>query len=109
MVCHAECKNTCLLSQVAAARQRVAEMRATVPNRLAQQLSQQLQQCRPCDTAVTQPMMTADDAQASVELIDSQKPAVQQDAAFTASLLKPAPAELQEMYSAAVQKMPALR
>ena len=84
-------------------------MRATVPNQLAQQLSQQLQQCRPCDTAVNQPIMTANGTQAAEDLSDSQNPAAQQDAAFSASLLKPAPAELQEIYSAAVQKMPALR
>ena len=99
------------MSQVAAACQRVAELRATVPGQLAEHLSQHLQQCRPSnDTAAEQPAAANTSADAlDVGGLPSQGEAAQPDAALGSFKLQPAPAELQTIYSAAVQKMPALR
>ena len=99
------------MSQVAAACQRVAELRATVPGQLAEHLSQHLQQCRPSGDASAEQAAAADisaDAP-DVGAPRSQEEAAQPDAAVSSFQLKPAPAELQTIYSAAVQKMPALR
>lgn len=116
-----------LQAQVAAACQRVAGLRATVPNQLAEQLTKHLQQCRPAshDTPDrdAQPAMLDDRSQTvadhgsflASEMVSN--PAVSTEEAWpepqanTLSMtpLSPAPAELQSMYTAAVQRMPALR
>ena len=116
--------------QVAAACQRVAGLRATVPNQIAQQLTQHLQQCRPAshDTPDGSPrdgqpaMLDAMSPTAAIhssfsasELVSN--PAVSTEEAWpgpqanalSMTPLSPAPAELQSMYTAAVQRMPALR
>ena len=116
--------------QVAAACQRVALLRATVPNQLAQQLTEHLQQCRPAsDTpekdqhalldidAHTVSTALADHSAAEAAASptrsaarDSQRlvPGLHTDAIIMTPL-SPAPADLQNMYTAAVQRMPALR
>ena len=120
--------------QVASACQRVADLRATVPNQLAQQLTEHLQQCRPVSGAPELPINPpAEIANTShidrTDLVDAGRPmaadmALSDHGAGSTSLeilpeveakalsvtpLSPAPTELQTMYTAAVQRMPALR
>ncbi len=121
---------------MAAACQRVALLRATVPNQLAQHLTEHLQQCRPASdtpgshSGADQPAKldgmshTANATIADQSRLSSAEPAAgpihaanntQEDAsgpqtdAVSMTPLSPAPADLQTMYTAAVQRMPALR
>ena len=113
--------------QVAAACQRVAGLRATVPNQLAQQLTQHLQQCRPASqdtpdrshkegqpttlsqTAAIHSSFSASDMVSSAAVNTEEVCPEPQANALGMTPLSPAPAELQSMYTAAVQRMPALR
>ena len=116
--------------QVAAACQRVAGLRATVPNQLSQRLTEHLQQCRPasdcvCDVPSRDDQPAALDQTAAehgtsptAELASSSRvtadaghaPLTEPHAdALRMTPLSPAPAKLQNMYMTAVQRMPALR
>ena len=110
--------------QVAAVSQRVAQLRSTVPNQLAQQLTQHLHDCRPAliPAEGVEPD-TADTLAAVDDNVPSAHPTLNQgdfaDGAHSMHLaaadeaqavpLSPAPAALQSMCRAAVQRMPALR
>ena len=110
--------------QVAAVSQRVAQLRGTVPNQLAQQLTQHLHDCRPAliPAEGIEPA-TADTLAAVHDTVPSAQPTPDQgdcaDGAHSmhlaaadeaeAASLSPAPAALQSMCKAAVQRMPALR
>ncbi len=117
-------------TQVAAACQRVAGLRATVPNQLSQRLTEHLQQCRPasdcvCDVPSRDDQPAALDQTAAehgtsptAELASSSRvtadaghaPLTEPHAdALRMTPLSPAPAKLQNMYMTAVQRMPALR
>ena len=116
--------------QVAAACQRVAGLRATVPNQLSQRLTEHLQQCCPasdcvCDVPSRDDQPAALDQTAAehgtsptAELASSSRvtadaghaPLTEPHAdALRMTPLSPAPAKLQNMYMTAVQRMPALR
>lgn len=119
--------------QVATACQRVAGLRATVPNQLSQRLTEHLQQCRPATDCVCD-VFSRDDQSAALDRADQT--AAEHGTSPTAGLasssrvttaaglaplpgphadalcmtpLSPAPAKLQNMYMTAVQRMPALR
>lgn len=119
--------------QVAAACQRVAGLRATVPNQLSQRLTEHLQQCRPASVCVCDVPSREDQP---AELDQADQTAAEHGTSPTAELasssrvtadaghaplpgphadalcvtpLSPAPAKLQNMYMTAVQRMPALR
>ena len=106
-------KNVCL--QLSTACQHVAELRATVPTQLAQRLTEHLQQCRPTPGIPASPQQDAQPAaghsegQHAADLAVSQRSAGDQANAVGMTPLSPAPADLQSMYAAAVQRMPALR
>ena len=119
--------------QLSAACQRVAALRATVPSQLTQRLAEHLQQCRPTgDTLEAQqlprvhalsdgevrPSALSTEDQHVADFVsgpareagtcpDSQTANHGDDISVTP--LSPAPADLQSMYIAAVQRMPALR
>ncbi|DBA90966.1 TPA: hypothetical protein ACH3X2_004178 [Trebouxia sp. C0005] len=122
-----------LRAQVATACQRVAGLRATVPNQLSQRLTEHLQQCRPATDCVCD-VFSRDDQSAALDRADQT--AAEHGTSPTAGLasssrvttaaglaplpgphadalcmtpLSPAPAKLQNMYMTAVQRMPALR
>ncbi|DBA81468.1 TPA: hypothetical protein ACH3X1_007250 [Trebouxia sp. C0004] len=122
-----------LQAQVAAACQRVAGLRATVPNQLSQRLTEHLQQCRPASDCVCD-VPSRDDQPAALDQADQTS--AEHGTSTTAELasssrvtaeagpapltgphadalrmtpLSPAPAKLQNMYMTAVQRMPALR
>lgn len=118
--------------QLSAACQRVAALRATVPSQLTQQLTEHLQQCRPTrdipsphqhsgphaasdeevkPTAVSTESLHAADASgpADEERTGSDTQTARHEDRLSVTPLSPAPAELQSMYVAAVQRMPALR
>ena len=111
-----------IFTQLTAACQRVAELRATVPTQLAQRLTEHLQQCRPTSKASESPALASPvtvqweiqpaavhpEAQHEDAVSADLLAACQEDVARTAPL-SPAPADLQSMYAAAVQRMPALR
>ncbi|KAA6429082.1 MAG: hypothetical protein FRX49_01192 [Trebouxia sp. A1-2] len=120
-------------TSVATACQRVAGLRATVPNQLSQRLTEHLQQCRPATDCVCD-VFSRDDQSAALDRADQT--AAEHGTSPTAGLasssrvttaaglaplpgphadalcmtpLSPAPAKLQNMYMTAVQRMPALR
>ena len=112
--------------QVAGVSQRVAKLRSTVPHQLAQQLTQHLQHCRPVlmfpeelnrarvddDAATASEHASATDQQLdiggrSVMPVENASPAAADAVAVVP--LSPAPAALQSMCKAAVQRMPGLR
>lgn len=134
----ASCDRTCetmLASwmQLSAACTRVAALRATVPGQLTQRLTEHLQQCRPTGEISQHQQLSSPPSPSHEEM----RPAVmdaegQHEADITAgppgqtntdpgsqtghqgdaiskTPLSPAPADLQDMYAAAVQRMPALR
>ena len=131
------CNRTChtLMAswmQLSAACQRVAALRATVPSQLTQQLTEHLQQCRPTWEVSEQQELSSpfgpsheemgpavmdaeDQHEADVTAgppgQTSTDPDCQAGHQDTISMtpLSPAPADLQNMYAAAVQRMPALR
>ena len=104
--------------------QRVAKLRCTVPHQLAQQLTQHLQNCRPTaipaeeseparldDAAFAPEHVLATDLEsdtANGAIIPVENASSAADAVAVAPL-SPAPAALQSMCKAAVQRMPALR
>ena len=119
--------------QVAAACQRVAGLRATVPSQLSHRLTEHLQQCRPASDCVRD-VPSRDDQPAALDQADqtaaehgispttelASSSRVTADAAHAPltgphadalcmTPLSPAPAKLQNMYMTAVQRMPALR
>ena len=119
--------------QLSAACQRVAALRATVPSQLTQRLTEHLQQCRPTGKISehhqlsslpgllqeeTRPAVMDAEGQHERDVTagppgqtstasDSQT--VHQGDTISTMPLSPAPADLQDMYAAAVQRMPALR
>lgn len=119
--------------QLSAACQRVAALRATVPSQLTQRLTEHLQQCRPTgdiphphqhsglrapsDEEVkptglsTKGEHTADAASdaAGEDRTGSDTWTAHCENNLSVTPLSPAPADLQRMYVAAVQRMPALR
>lgn len=118
--------------QLSAACQRVAALRTTVPSQLTQRLTEHLQQCRPIEevsegqqpTSLPGPsqqvepaVMDADDQPVSdlaasppdQTSTDPDSQAVQGGDTVSMTPASPAPADLQNMYAAAVQRMPALR
>ena len=119
--------------QVAAACQRVAGLRATVPNQLSQRLTEHLQQCRPasdcvCDVPSRDDQPAALDQANQIAAQHGTSPTAEQASisrvtadtghapltephadALCMTPLSPAPAKLQNMYMTAVQRMPALR
>lgn len=109
--------------QLSAACQRVAELRATVPTQLAQRLTEHLQQCRPTSVAPESPAFQAapvtlqDEVQAAAvhpeaeqsDMVSADVQAACQMDMANIEPLSPAPADLQNMYAAAVQRMRALR
>lgn len=120
--------------QLSAACQRVAALRATVPSQLTQRLTEHLQQCRPKDDILeTQQLsglhvlqdeqlgpnaLSAEEAQhvaghaagsADKTRTGPDSHTANQGEAISVTPLSPAPADLQSMYAAAVQRMPALR
>ncbi|DBB10735.1 hypothetical protein WJX82_006666 [Trebouxia sp. C0006] len=122
-----------LQAQVAAACQRVAGLRATVPNQLSQRLTEHLQQCRPasdcvCDVPSRDDQPAALDQANQIAAQHGTSPTAEQASisrvtadtghapltephadALCMTPLSPAPAKLQNMYMTAVQRMPALR
>lgn len=118
--------------QLSAACRRVAALRATVPSQLTQQLTEHLQQCRPTPEESESQRLSgppalsheevgpaASDAEGdhmadlasgpAVQSIAPETQAVHQADTISMTPLSPAPADLQSMYAAAVQRMPALR
>lgn len=119
--------------QLSAACQRVAALRATVPSQLTQRLTEHLQQCRPIGEASEQQELSSPlgpchevmglaviDAEGQHEAdvtagppgqtsTDPDCQTVHQGNTISMTHLSPAPADLQTMYAAAVQRMPALR
>ena len=113
--------------QVAAACQRVADMRATVPNQLAQRLTEHLQQCRPTTRTSESPAVIDTKPEAGAQHAEGQQltasapgssnqadnglahQTAEEENGMSTSAFSPAPADLHNMYAAAVQRMPALR
>ena len=135
-VCSTKCCNrkchTSLASwmQLSQACQRVAALRATVPSQLTQRLTERLQQCRPTGKISEHQQLSSspgpsheetgpavmDQHEAKVTAgppgqtsTDPDCQTVHQRDATSMTPLSPAPADLQDMYAAAVQRMPALR
>lgn len=134
----ASCNRTCetLLAswmQLSAACKRVAALRATVPSQLTQRLTQHLQQCRPIGEISQHQQLSSPpgppreemgpavmdaDGQPEADVTagppgqtstDPDSQIVHQGDTISMTPLSPAPADLQDMYTAAVQRMPALR